>query len=297
MMTSWQAHRARTQEAIAIAEKARAERRFNEVRQLARSVLFDYHDAIKDLSGATAIRERLVKDGLSYLDSLAREAGGDPELQRELAGAYDRVGDVRGEMYSAASLGDLAGARESYIKALRIREALVAAYPADVQSRRDLANSYQKIGAQLIETSEAARGMEYLRQGVAVQERLAADEPANLEIQQDLAAVYNLVGLALEGFGDAAGALESHRKALVLREALVAADPGKQKLRRMLAITYINLGRALVLSGDTQGALASNRKALATCEALLAESPSSADYRRLLANTYQNDGDYRAILR
>ena len=96
VMTTWQAQRARAQEAIAIAEKARAERRFNEVRQLARSVMFDYHDAIEDLSGATAIRERLVKDGLAYLDSLAREAGDDPELQRELAAAYDRVGDVRG---------------------------------------------------------------------------------------------------------------------------------------------------------------------------------------------------------
>ena len=129
VMTSWQAQRAREQEAIAIAEKARAERRFNEVRQLARSVLFDYHDAIKDLSGATAIRERLVNDGLAYLDSLAREASDDPELQRELAAAYERVGDVRGKAYSAASLGDFAGATESYSKALQIREALVAAYP------------------------------------------------------------------------------------------------------------------------------------------------------------------------
>ncbi len=149
--TSWQAHRARTQEAIALAEKARAERRFNEVRQLARSVIFDYHDAIKDLSGATAIRERLVKDGLAYLDSLAREAGGDPELQRELAAAYDRVGDVSGEIYAAANLGDFAGARESYIKALRIREALVAAAPGDTQNRRDLAASYRKIGMQMLD--------------------------------------------------------------------------------------------------------------------------------------------------
>ena len=92
-------------------------------------MLFDYHDAIENLSGATAIRERLVKDGLAYLDSLAGEASDDPELQRELAAAYDRVGDVRGKAYSAANLGDFAGATESYSKALQIREALVAARP------------------------------------------------------------------------------------------------------------------------------------------------------------------------
>ena len=66
------------------------------MRKLANSVLFDYHDAIKDLPGATKVRERLVKDALNYLDSLAGEAHGDPELQRELAAAYERVGDVRG---------------------------------------------------------------------------------------------------------------------------------------------------------------------------------------------------------
>src|SRR5436189_298267 len=114
--TSWQAH-------IAIREKARAERRFNDVRKLANSVLFDYHDAIKDLPGATKVRERLVKDGLNYLDSLAAEAHGDPALQRELAAAYERVGDVRGGV-TGGSLGDLSGAIESYTKALQIREAL-----------------------------------------------------------------------------------------------------------------------------------------------------------------------------
>jgi eukaryotic-like serine/threonine-protein kinase len=296
VMTTWQAQRAREQEVIAIAEKARAERRFNEVRQLARSVIFDYHDAIKDLSGATAIRERLVKDGLAYLDSLAHEAGGDPELQRELAAAYDRVGDVRGEMYTAANLGDFVGAMDSYVKALHIREALVNAAPGDVQNRRDLAASYRKIGALLVETSDAARGTEYLRKGVAVQEQLAADQPENLEIRQDLATTYNALGLAVEGSGDPAGAQVLHRKALALREALVAADPGNQKFRRSVVISDINLGRALALSGDFQGGLASNRKALVICEALVAENPSSADFRRLLANTWQNDGDYRAIL-
>jgi hypothetical protein len=60
------------------------------------------------------------------------------------------VGDVGGQAFSAASLGELAGAMDSYLKALRIREALVAANPGDVQSRRDLALSYVKFGRQLM---------------------------------------------------------------------------------------------------------------------------------------------------
>jgi non-specific serine/threonine protein kinase/serine/threonine-protein kinase len=293
--TTWQAQRARTQEALAKTEKARAERRFNEVRQLARSVLFDYHDAIKDLPGATAIRERLVRDGLAYLDSLASEIGTDPELQRELAAAYERLGDVRGQALSA-NLGDLRGAVESYRKALRIREVLVAASPRDVQNRRDLARSYLRIGNLFTDVGEAVRSTEFLRQGLATYVALAAEQPGNAEIRHDLATAYNDLGMVLEEWGDAAGALEQHRKAMALREEFVATDPADARRRRDLAATHVNLGRALVLSGDIAGGLASNRNGLVIAANLAEDDPSNADHRRLLAISYQNDGDYRAIL-
>ena len=38
----------------------RAERRFNDVRTLANSFVFEFHDAIKDLQGATPARELVV---------------------------------------------------------------------------------------------------------------------------------------------------------------------------------------------------------------------------------------------
>src|SRR5205085_11974025 len=79
---------------MTLQQRARAERRFNDVRQLANSFLFEFHDAIKDLPGATAARELVVRRALEYLDSLAGEAGGDAQLQRELATAYQKVGDV-----------------------------------------------------------------------------------------------------------------------------------------------------------------------------------------------------------
>jgi serine/threonine protein kinase len=290
--TTWQAHRARVQEAIARAEKTRAERRFNDVRQLAHSVLFDYHDAIKDLPGATRVRERLVKDALVYLDSLAGEASGDPALQRELAGAYDRVGDVRGQAYSA-SLGDRAGAMGSYLKALRIREALVAANPRDVQTRRELADNHRRVGWQLIDTSEASRGLNHLQKAVTFYVALTAEEPENAELRDELAVAYNQLGLALEDRGDLPGALDQHRRAMALREKLVAGNPGDQKYRRGLSVTDENIGRALFLSGEVAGAIDINHKALTLREALVAQDPTNANHRRILSISYQNDGDYR----
>ncbi|MDQ6765105.1 MAG: serine/threonine protein kinase, partial [Verrucomicrobiota bacterium] len=68
--TAWQAHRAEHQKAL-------ADDRFNQVRQLAHSVLFDYHDQIAALPGSTKVRERLVKDALAYLDRLSKDAASD----------------------------------------------------------------------------------------------------------------------------------------------------------------------------------------------------------------------------
>ena len=53
----------------------RAERRFQQVRKLANTFLFDFHNKIKDLPGSTEAREMVVKTALEYLDSLAQEAG------------------------------------------------------------------------------------------------------------------------------------------------------------------------------------------------------------------------------
>ena len=55
--------------------EAQAQRRFNEVRTLARTFIFDFHDQIAQLPGATPARALLVKTALTYLDRLAHEAG------------------------------------------------------------------------------------------------------------------------------------------------------------------------------------------------------------------------------
>ena len=88
---------------IARAERARAERRFNDVRKLANSLIFEVHDSIQDLPGATPVRKLIVDRALQYLDSLASESRGDVDLQRELAAAYQKVGLVQGNLFAETS--------------------------------------------------------------------------------------------------------------------------------------------------------------------------------------------------
>jgi tetratricopeptide (TPR) repeat protein len=290
--TTWEARRARAEEAVAKEQKKRAERRFNDVRHLAHSVLFDYHDAIKDLPGATRVRERLVKDALVYLDSLANEAEGDPALQRELAAAYDRVGDVRGQAYGA-SLGDRAGAMESYLKGLRIREALAMANPKDIQSRRELAESHRRIGWQLLDTTEGTEGLDHLRKAVDLDRELTAENPENADFQYQLSVVQSELGMAFEEHGDLRGALDQIHRALASQEKLLADHPRDRKYRRALARTCDAMGRALDMGGNIAGALEANQKGLTLEEASVAEDPTNGIYLRGLEISYANDGDYR----
>src|SRR5262249_5998260 len=111
----WQARVARV-------ERMRAERRFNDVRKLANSVVFELHDLIQYLPGATPARHFLVARSLEYVDSLAQEAPRDVELRRELASTYKRLADVEGDPMRA-NLGDTRGALELYRKAQVMREA------------------------------------------------------------------------------------------------------------------------------------------------------------------------------
>ena len=285
--TAWQARRATVQEQRARAEQARAERRFNDVRKLANRVLFEYHDAIKTLPGATKARELLVRDALEYLDSLAGEAAGDPALQRELAEAYEKVGNVRG------TLGDMAGGLESHTKALTIREALVAANPSDPQARRNLAGSHKMVGRRLLDTRATRDGAEHLQKSRALYGELAGEQPANDDLQLALADTCNRLATALRLQGDLAGALEQCRAAVAICETLVANQPQDLRRRQVLWMAYDGIANVLSLQGDLTGAIAINAKGLALGEALLAEDSLNTENRRLVVQNYKSGGFYQ----
>jgi tetratricopeptide (TPR) repeat protein/predicted Ser/Thr protein kinase len=283
--TSRQAQRATVQEHRARAEQARAEQRFNDVRKLANRVLFDYHDAIKALPGSTKVRELLVRDALTYLDSLAGEAHGDRALQRELAAAYERVGDVR------QTLGDMAGTLESQMKALRIREALVAADPSDFQARRGLASSYRKIGDRLGATGNVGSGLEHLRKALSLFLELTREESADADLQSELAETRSSLASDLGGVSDFVGALEQERAALASWEQLVAINPREPRYRYKLWWSQMGIAYTLFLADDVANAIPANAKALALGEALLAQDPLNAEYQRGLVINYQNGGN------
>jgi non-specific serine/threonine protein kinase/serine/threonine-protein kinase len=288
--TGWEAHVARRERARAEVAGAKAERRFNEGRKLAHSVLFDYNEAIQDLPGSTPVRERLVKDALEYLDGLAEEAGDDPSLQRELATAYEKVGDVQGRTLRA-NMGDTSGARESYRKALKIREALVAANPKDASSRSDLADSYREFGRLLWTASDTAGGLENAKKDVFLRESLTAENPTNLQARFSLGVSHADVGEILLEQGATAGATQSLRRALTVFEALLVTEPVNEKYQAAVPFIYQKSSEVMLWQGDAAGALETSRKALALDKKLSSAYPMNTHYRQEVGIDFEKIGN------
>jgi non-specific serine/threonine protein kinase/serine/threonine-protein kinase len=278
----WQAQRAETQ-------RARAERRFAEVRSLATGFLFDVHDAIRNLPGSTPARSLLIQRGLASLDGLAREAQGDTTLQRDLALAYQRFGEVQGNSYGA-NLGDSKGALTSYRHALSLLESIGAAQSADPELRRVLAESYRGVAAMLNVTGDPEGTVQMLERAVAIARPLATRDSAARPARQLLANALQELGDARGGvgianIGDTKGALVAYREALALRDALRRERPADIEARAGLATAHLMLGSLAWSLRDTTGA-ASIREGVSLLEGVVADAPDDATRRNELLSGY-----------
>ena len=275
---------------IAEAQRARAERRFNDVRKLARDLMLDVHDSIQYLPGATPARKLIIQDALEYLDSLAKESSGDASLQRELATAYEKVGDVQG-WDVRSNLGDTAGALQSFRKSLAIRQALAHDNPNDPQARSDLAEGYTKLGDVLIQSGDKIGSLKNLDQALEIRKQLAASAPDDKGSKLNLAIAYDGLANVLADDNKLEQSLEYTRQSLAIFESLLAEDPKDRRYLRDVALERKKIGGIYEAGGKLQEALQEYQKALPVDETLANENPNDALARRDLAIDYANVGD------
>ena len=268
---------------IARANAQRAEQHFNDVRQLANSFLFEFHDAIENLPGSTPARELVVKRALEYLDRLAQEAGADASLRRELATAYEKVGDVQGSPYRS-NLGNLPGALLSYRKALELREQLGKAAPTDSQLQFELARSHGEVGESMFVTGDLGAALANYRQAFALLSSLTSPEA-----RRELSILHVRYGRVLTRSGELIKAVDSHQAAIAIADDLLRTNPGDPSLIRAKASAYIFLGDTYEDMGQWQKQLASERTALSLLAPLA--QPANAQSRRDVALAYTRIAD------
>ena len=279
---------------IARAERARADRRFEDVRKLASSFLFEFHDSIRNLPGSTPARELLVRRALEYLGTLAKESASDPALQRDLAEAYEKLAEVQG-LQGGAALGDSAGALASMQTAVQIREALVARPAPDPADQRLLAKTLSNYGAALATTGDVKGGVAASHRAVEILENAVRKAPGERDLKRGLAEAHFFLSNRLSSANDLPGTLGEMRSALATYESLLADAPRDVRLRRAVALCnkYIASSHALPQSPmyDPAAALAGYEKSLAIEQALLAEDPTNALFKRDLSHSLGGCGE------
>jgi len=212
-----------------------AERRFDDVRALANTLLFDLHDDLRDLPGATPARRTLVNHALTYLDKLNREAGDDPSLQLELAEAYERVGRIQGDPHYT-NLGDLGGALDSYQKALTLREDIWQRNPSHQAARHALANSYGHLAVVTSWSQDNEEAITLSERALDLLAPLNAD--ADPTIGPDVGRIRSELGWWLIWGGRLQDGLQHLEEAVLLLEALAPRHPENQDLQLQLWRAY-----------------------------------------------------------
>ena len=278
IITTW--HEAR----LAEAHRVRAEQRFNEVRKLANSLIFDIHDSIRYLPGASESRRLLANTAARYLDSLSQDAAHDPALQRELAAAYERLGDVQGQPREVNE-GDYVGATKSYQRALALRSAAMAADPHNMDARRDILVNFGKLSDLSWNSGNPDLALFQSRQTIANAEILVKADNTNRVYERLLSVSLGDYGYKLFKIrGDTDGALSYMRRSIADLEELSTADPSSSSVGRTLSLIYGRTAEMLTKNQQQrEEALSLNEKAQKVLEPLVARSPQNTDLRHLQA--------------
>lgn len=274
---------------IASENQRKAERRFNDVRKLANSFLFEFDEAIKNLPGSTPARSLVVKRALEYLDGLAAEARGDHSLQLEIATAYQKVAEVQGDPMFP-NLGDSKGALESSRKSLAILENLSREEPENQQVRLTLAGAHEQISDVLVSSGETADAVEHSGQALKILEGLQPNLASDPMFQSNLLTLTYQYASMLQGAGRLDEAVTEYRRAIELSGRWIANNPSDQERKIHLATSLDGLGNVLQEKGDTAGALENRGRGLAIREELAKLDPNNAHYRRQLAFSHHNVG-------
>ncbi len=254
----------------------RAERRFNQVRKLADSLVYELSDAVESVPGTLEARRLIGKRAVEYLDSLALEAGNETSLKSDVAAAYAKVGplafDVRKELALDA-------------KAVGLLREVIAAEPENLKYRRQfaealnlLANSYRRAG-------EYERALAAYREEVAVCETTAHrhqsnQSPSNRGALEDLATAYAETAVLLRELGTFEEAFSFFRKGPPILEELIRSHGDHPQFRFLQLVSLSFLARAYSEREEPAQAMAAVRQAMEINAKLMSADPANRNYIR-----------------
>jgi tetratricopeptide (TPR) repeat protein/ABC-type oligopeptide transport system ATPase subunit len=207
------------------------------------------------------------KSAIESLSALAREYFRNPEYRRELASAYNWLGE------SQRVLPDhQAEAQDSYDNALRLQEGLYKDYSNMPDYQRELARTHYNRGILWFALNRPDLAEADYREAIRLLEPLSEITPA----RQELARAFNNFAILLKAQGKTNDARRYRERAIAIHEALVKQFPGNRDYALELAVFYENFGLFLANQKEFDLAVHNNEKAIALFEDLASPAPTFA---------------------
>ena len=257
--------------AVSTFEARRAQRRFDQVRELANTFLFQFYDQVTPLAGSTAVRASIVDTARKYLDGLAQDAGSDKGLILELAQAYQRLGAVQGRQ-GTSNLGQLEEARRSYQRALDLYSRLPVTQESSPEMRRQVADVLSALSRVEFSANHEDAAEPFSRRMLDLLGRASPDAPTRL-----------LYAAGERGLGEIRMRQGRTAEALTLMESarqtltdLRSSGYSDKNLPVELAATEERLARTKVFAGDLDGALSTFQELLRNAEPCDEQAPGIA---------------------
>lgn len=225
-------------------EKERAERRFNDVRELVNEFIFSFDSELAKLSGSLEARQMLVQTGLSYLDRLATEATDDAGLMYEIAAGYSKLGDVQGAP-TIPNLGDHEGSLASYEKARDMIEIVMKIEPENRAAQYLAAKIALQAGDVFATTGSVERRDSNFMQALVISQAVLASVPDDVEGRLIACRTYERMGNAALSDRDLDAARQHYEAANRISADLFDGEQTEWTARRDIAVGHFKIGNVL----------------------------------------------------
>jgi hypothetical protein len=275
---------------VAIQQARIAHERYEDVRKLATTFVFDVEAAARDVPGSMRVRRLITHTGLDYLNRLAANSARDWALKRELAAAYLRIAMVQGGT-GTSNLGDQEGALNSFNSAGKLLDEIIHRSPKDRQAVLDRLSLYSEMANLQRDMAKTQEMASTARAGLTLAQTFGASEPNDLDVVH----YAGILHLALARAGELRKDLDLAQSELAagapLLQRIVKARPDNREAQISFADALGRQGSIQISLGLTQDALTSFRKQATVLNAVCTRFPSDPVPRHELMLAYSHIGD------
>ncbi|MEP2987560.1 MAG: serine/threonine-protein kinase [Parasphingorhabdus sp.] len=264
---------------------SRADQRFNDVRTLANTMMFDIYDEISSVPGGSSAEIKLAEASQKYLDDLAAQTSADPDLQLEAARGFIRLSNIQGSPSSGARKR-IKEAKTNLIAAEKLLLPLLKADPENADVRYELNRVYYLTADMAIFNDlNVQAAFPAIQKAISTLEDAKDFGPLNIKIKTALISSKSMLSLAYGKNAQPDEALKIAQEVKRDNLNLAREAPQDKAVQRQVAISLNNLGRQFVNIERYSAARDLYSEAIAVMEGLLASAPDNDLYQRDMAYT------------